>query len=111
MNKKLQNEVSIVGAGDSYWGGGGNSTGEFLVTHYDISWIDYEEGDGNQPYGLQLFGPKTIWQHYTDSGIVKEVNDKLLTFLQENVDPRIKRVAWSEQGMQPDSGWSFDILL
>ena len=102
MKQKLQTEVIIVGSGNSYQG---DSKGEFLVTHYYIHWLH------KQPYELQLFGPKTIWQHYTDSGIEEEVNNKLLSFLQARVDSEIKKVAWSERGMQPDDGWSFDIII
>jgi hypothetical protein len=95
----------INGCGDSLWG---KSLGEFTVNRMEFN----DFCDTEQPYELQLFGPKTKWQHYTDSQICAEVNEKLLQIVKDKYPKyTVEYITWSEQGMQPDKGWSFDIII
>jgi hypothetical protein len=105
--KTLPMPITIVGKGDSMWCNPHQSNKEFEVTGY----IFNNFLDGEEPYELQLFGPETEWFHYTDNGIIRGVRLKLLPWIQEQFpDYKIDFVSWSEQGMQPDKGWSFDII-
>ena len=97
--------ITITGCGDSLWG---KSKGEFIVD--EIEFNDFCDTD--QPYELQLFGKNTKWWGYTDSQIVKEVNDKFLKLVQVHYpNYTVEEITWSEQGMQPENGWSFDIII
>lgn len=108
MKRKLDKQYTIAGKGNSLWG---PSVGQFSVDSFIVNEIDYEEGKGVEPYELQLFGENTEWFHYTDSQIEREVNDQIVPLLKQQFPQHdIERVTWSEQGMQPDSGWSFDIF-
>lgn len=105
----FETEHTITGLGDSLWG---PSAGEFKVDSWLINTIDYREGNGEEPYELQLYGSNTEWYHYTDSQIESEVNEKILPWLKQQFPTHnIDEVTWSEQGMQPDNGWSFDIII
>ena len=97
--------IKITGCGDSLWG---KSKGEFTVDRLEFN--NFCETD--QPYELQVFGPDTKWQHYTDSQIAKEVDELLKSKVQEHYPKyTIDYITWSEQGMQPDGGWSFDVII
>ncbi len=111
MKKKSQvkfKPFTVTGKGDSLWCKKEVTKGvKFKVSHYQLN--DFL--DTGEPYELQLFGPTTEWVHYTDSGIRKGVNDALLPFLRATYpDYKIDHISWSEQGMQPENGWSFDII-
>lgn len=108
MKQKLPTKVTINGVGDSLWG---PSRGAYDITDYSIDYLDYDGEGKEEPYELRLFGEDTKWFHYTDSQIQADVNRTLLQFLQDHVDSRIMSVTWSEQGMQPAEGWSFDINI
>ncbi len=62
------------------------------------------------PIELRAFGDNTQWHHYTDRQIQKEMNSRILPIIQKRIKKPIKKLSWSEQGMQPKNGWSFDIL-
>jgi hypothetical protein len=96
--------VSIEGDGSSLWCD--DSNGEFVVT--DMETRNFLDTD--QPYELVLHGPDTKWAHYTDDAIEKNVNRIFVPLVQKEY-PRhtIVSITWSEQGMQPTGGWSFDI--
>lgn len=96
--------VSIEGDGSSLWCD--DSKGEYVVTDMEIdNFCDTED-----PYELVLHGPDTKWEHYTDHGIEENVNRVFVPLVQRAYpNHTIVRITWSEQGMQPDNGWSFDI--
>jgi hypothetical protein len=104
--------VRIHGDGSSIWG---PSKGTFIV---DKMLLD-ELNDG-RPYELQLFtvntdnksGQNTEWHHYTDNLIQREVNEAFLPQVRKLYpNHRVESICWSESGMQPKNGWSFDICL
>jgi hypothetical protein len=98
--------VKITGCGDSLWG---ESAGEFIV---DQMLFNNFCGNDEVPYELQLFGKNTKWQHYTDNQIEEEVNKYFLPIVQKQYPIfSVIQIIWSEQGMQPDNGWSFDIIV
>jgi hypothetical protein len=89
------------------------------VDKIKIFTIDYEEGNGEEPYRLQVFstsgiskkGQKTQWHHYTDNQIAREVKATFLRAVEENFPEfKVKDIDWSEQGMQPSTGWDFDVI-
>jgi len=105
---------TIQGKGDSLWG---ISNGAYTVNKAEVYLSFYSEK--NELYGeLQLFGENTEWIQYTDSGIEKAVNrNKVIKAeivkqikAEKDIDvkPETIDISWSEQGMQPDGGWSFD---
>lgn len=106
--------VQIKGDGSSLWG---ESNGTYKVEKIKLRSIGPSYSDKNKAFAeVQLFGSNTEWVHYTDNAIEKGVaNSK--TILNEvkkqaltdgYVIDKIK-LSWSEQGMQPDGGWSFDM--
>ncbi|NDD54942.1 hypothetical protein EBZ39_13940 [bacterium] len=96
--------VSIEGNGSSLWCE--DSRGEFVVKEMSVRNCHGTD----EPYELVLRGPKTRWGHYTDDAIEENVNRVFVPLVQKEY-PRhtIVRITWSEQGMQPYDGWSFDI--
>lgn len=98
--------ISISGDGTSLWCPSEQSEREFVITEMNTrNFLDSDE-----PYELVLHGPETEWVHYTDNGIEKEVNKHFIPLVQKMYpDHVVKRITWSEQGMQPENGWSFDI--
>lgn len=96
--------VIIEGDGSSLWCD--DSSGEYVVKEMSVRNCHRTD----EPYELVLHGPKTRWEHYTDNAIEKNVNRIFVPLVQKEY-PRhtIVRITWSEQGMQPDNGWSFDI--
>jgi hypothetical protein len=98
--------VAISVNGTSLWCPSEQSGREFIVTEMRTRNCH----DSDEPYELVLFGPETEWVHYTDEGIEKAVNKHFVPLVQKMYpDHVIKRITWSEQGMQPENGWSFDI--
>jgi hypothetical protein len=96
--------VSIEGDGSSLWCE--DSSGEYVVTDMEARNLR----DTEDPYELVLYGPNTKWEHYTDNAIEENVNRVFVPLLQKAYPHHtIVRITWSEQGMQPDNGWSFDI--
>ena len=89
--------IEIIGRGDSFWGESGDT---YLIK----SMIIDEEH-------LQLFGPSTKWYQYTDTGIEKQVKASFLKRISKITGRRIKNICWSEQGLQPDYGWDFDVIF
>ena len=98
---------TVTGKGDSLWCSSHDTKGiEFKLDKASLNDLDGE------PYELCLYGPKTEWFHYTDSGIENQVSKKMVPWLKKQYpDHNITKVCWSEQGMQPDKGWSFDIIV
>ena len=99
-------KVSVFGDGTSLWCPADRSRGEFVVTEMRTrNFLDSDD-----PYELVLYGPATSCDHYTDRGIEKSVNKHFVPLVQKMYpDHVIKRITWSEHGMQPENGWSFDI--
>jgi len=108
MNKHIEKKlpVKIKGNGTSLWG---ESKGEFSVSKAKIFTFDFNHGE--EPVELQLFGKNTEWYHYTDEQIERNVNKHFLSAIRKDFPQnKILMITWSEQGMQPDGGWSFDII-
>ena len=104
-------DLTIAGDGSSLWAGL-ESTGDWKVTSGSLRGCALDDPDfPGGIWELQLFGPKTHWKHYTDEQIAKEVNAFLKTLVSEKIGFEVKVIGWSEQGMQPDEGWSFDVVL
>lgn len=98
--------VKISGDGTSLWCSSEESGRDFVITEMRTRNCH----DSDDPYELVLFGSETEWVHYTDNGIEKDVNNHFVPLVQKIYPDRvIKRITWSEQGMQPENGWSFDI--
>jgi hypothetical protein len=107
MIKTFEKSFKVEGRGNSLWCSLEESKREFEVTGYLFN----NFCDTGEPYELQLFGPETEWFHYTDTGIQRDVNKHLKQWVQEQYpDYEIIKIVWSEQGMQPSGGWSFDII-
>lgn len=100
----------IVGTGDSLWG---KSDGVFTVN--EISLTHQDDDIAPEFCEIQMFGTDTKWLHYTDRGIEKEVNRKEILDYCKSLLPGNKdktwKLCWSEQGMQPRAGWSFDFFV
>lgn len=98
---------TISGNGTSLWSA---SKGKYPVTRGTLRGCLFDE----YPRGiweLCLYGPTLQWFQYTDQQIVAEVRSKLTPLLEEKIGHKISHIGWSEQGMQPDRGWSFDVVL
>ncbi len=110
-------DLTITGDGSSLWASE-ESKGEWQITKGTLCGVAIgEEGYPAGIWELQQFGPKTLWSHYTDDQIGKEVQEKLLLIVKEKIENAIEQpvsvraIGWSEQGMQPTKGWSFDVCL
>jgi len=125
---------TIKGDGSSLWG---ESSGTYNITSAKVRVYDYyldpdniftnegqvdESEDKTKLSGeLQLFGENTNWYQYTDDRISKEVNAskvirdevlKQVKMYHPNIGVKdVEWIVWSEQGMQPDNGWSFDVSI
>lgn len=101
---ELKEPVEITGNGTSLWCK--DSAGVFTVNEMRVRNCH----GSDEPYELRLHGPSTRWDHYTDEGIENDV-DRIFKPIVQRMYPTyvITSIEWSEQGMQPDDGWSFDI--
>lgn len=107
----------IEGNGSSLWG---PSYGSFRVDRIEMNYIA-DECEKNDYFGeLRAYGPDTEWSHYTDRKIEEEMNARktALAFIRKTIaeklgvkpkEVKMPKISWSEQGMQPDGGWSFDV--
>lgn len=106
--------LTIQGNGTSLWG---NSKGKFVVTDIKFKDQNYVNSQVHRAYGnLTLSGPNTKWFQYTDKAIEKTlVNPEVLRLVKKimmetlGYNPVKVKIHWSEQGMQPDKGWNFDV--
>jgi hypothetical protein len=101
----------VKGNGTSLWG---KSDDIYDINKIELNYHDSEE-ESPTFAEIQMFGKNTNWYQYTDEGIAKLVNKKdimdVCKKLIEKVggNPKKKwKLCWSEQGMQPETGWSFD---
>lgn len=98
--------ITVTGKGNSLW----CDQDKTKNVKFKVNEIELNNMEDGSPYEVQAFGPKTEWYHYTDSGIENELSKKLLPVLKKAYpDYNITGIGWSEQGMQPEGGWSFDI--
>jgi len=95
-------KATVYGKGDSLWG---KSKGEFLLTTIELI------SSNNEWASINVFGPKTEWFQYTDTGIPTQLLRQIRKALKELLGKTIVRLCWSEQGMQPGNGWNFDVKL
>ena len=122
IRKIEPNEVK--GKGNSLWG---DSKGTFMVDRVEVNYINWVAYPTNTPtdklhVSVSMFGPTTLPEQYSDTGIVKELNKnpRLLRVIRSMVLSALKEAkllrippirlvfSWSEWGMQPDGGWNFD---
>ena len=107
---KFDLNLIVNGNGSSLWSD--DSKGKWKITSGTLQGCALNDKDfPGGIWELQLFGPKTQWDHYTDEQIEKGVNSQLKSLVAEKIGYKVKKIGWSEQGMQPDGGWSFDVLL
>ena len=92
----------VEGKGDSIWGAS-NST--YSITHWEDTYFD---GDF---VSIIVYGENTQCYQYTDTRIPHQVLQYLRPALKKRFGRTIKRLSWSEQGMQPENGWNFDVQL
>lgn len=113
--------LKVTGNGSSLWG---KSDDEYTVKKGEvgyINWMHYSDNDSLFA-SLSLFGTMN-WFQYTNKQIEKQLNENIclkewiITIVKEklatkNLDDKIPsnvKIGWSEQGMQPDGGWNFDV--
>lgn len=101
---KLDPPLVIEGDGSSMWG---DSAGAYTVTRVMLAYVSDEGGTFGE---LQAEGEGLDWFQYTDRAIEATMHD-LLPVISELLGAEVTRISWSEQGMQPDRGWSFDITF
>lgn len=113
----------ITGNNTSLWGqsGGNYVPDRFEITY--VNWISYPNDKKTSLHAsVNVFGTGLSWEQYTDNGIEKNLNQDasfmaaLVTALRQMLaDAGIRRklptlrINWSEQGMQPNKGWNFDV--
>ena len=110
----MKKPIIIRGAGDSLWG---ESSGEYIV-HPEKTAMHLYGHSQHLDFSMTVdfFGDNLKWFHYTDSGIAKEINKKLKKVVEDEIlkttgkKIKIKKLSWSEQGMQPEFGWNFDVI-
>jgi len=102
-------DMTITGDGSSLWNGKA-SVGPWHVTRARLEGMisgDYPSGI----WELLLHGDNIDWRCYTDHQIEKQVDAQLKAILSDKIGAPVECIVWSEQGMQPDDGWSFDVIL
>lgn len=109
----LFSQVEITGDGSSRWAGrnNGSSKGTFHVSRTTLSFCGFDNPEDPQEgaWELNCYGKDLHWWQYTDRQIEKEVMEKIAPLFGEHVN--IKTLGWSEQGMQPEHGWDFDVVI
>jgi hypothetical protein len=103
---KVPFNTNIQGGGNSIWG---KSNDLYQINQITIE-IMYFDND-NYAASLEVFGKNTNWSQYTDRKIEKEVNTVFKGIIEEKTGKKVKKIGWSEQGMQPKLGWNFDIIF
>jgi hypothetical protein len=105
--KELFPPITVRGNGTSLWCTTEESNREFTLTSMSLRNCH----DSDEPYELVLKGPDAQWIQYTDEGLAAAVNKTFLSIVQKLYPSyTVERFTWSEQGMQPQDGWSFDIF-
>lgn len=101
----------IKGNGSSLWG---KSDEEYIV---DNIVLNYENDELDPDFcEIQMFGKNTKWFQYTDEAIIKKINSPQILNYCKSLLPKFAqnkkwKLGWSEQGMQPRNGWSFDFYV
>lgn len=115
--------VIISGNDTSLWG---RSNGNYAIDRLEVTYVNWISYPKDLKTGLHasvnVFGTGTEWQQYTDKAIEKNLNGNasfmaalVLTLQTMLKKAGIRRklptisVNWSEQGMQPNKGWNFDV--
>lgn len=99
--------VTISGDGSSRWG---KSKEEYELQTALINYVDNETKDNSKYVEIIVKGKNTKWFQYTDNKIEKELKEILKEKFKE-FGLNLVKFGWSEQGMQPEKGWSFDAYL
>lgn len=94
----------IKGDGSSLWG---DSDVKRTITRGEVETIVWS--DGGECSRLWLYDAE--WTDYTDTQIEKQVEELFKQPLETLLGRKITAIGWSEQGMQPDGGWNFDVVL
>lgn len=94
----LKKHEEIKGKGNSLWG---KSDGLYVVTH-----MEFESEDGDI---INVYGENLEWFHYTDTGIEKAVQKIFAPLIEKHTGKEVAFIGWSEQGMQQDGCWNFDV--
>lgn len=117
--------VTVKCKGDSLWGK--TTKGSLTPDTGEISYINWKPGKVSERLfvSLSLFGNGFVLAHYTDSGIPAGLLKSRLFRAQvraeteamlkragvENPVPAKMSLDWSEQGLQPEGGWNFDVTF
>jgi len=104
MRIEWEQKLVVSGNGTSIWG---DSNGEYKITRAEYHISDFSDTSAS----LSLFGENLTWSQYTDEQIEKQVKSLMVPVILENTGREIERLGWSEQGLQPEDGWNFDVIL
>ena len=115
---------TITGKGDSTWQ---NSTGTTLITRFEVPYRGQRQAvtaDGFkgpervakgykfvQHVSVNVLGPKPLPFWYTDTGAVEQVRAAFTRELLKQLGADDLTMTWSEQGMQGNGFWNFDVNL
>ena len=108
---ELKLDLHIEGDGSSIWG---PSKGNYHIITGELQGCCVGEDDEDDPFGiweLQLYGPDTEPLQYTDKKIEEQVNQQLKELCGKHIGCKVDEIGWSEWGMQPEHGWSFDVTV
>ena len=125
MNRFKVVPVSVKCKGDSLWGKPPKVA--LKPTEGEISYTSWKPGRIEERLfiSLSLYGENFHPGHYTDSGIPKglmksaafksqvwrEVVAQLSRVGVDEPVPKAMSLDWSEQGLQPEGGWNFDVVF
>lgn len=106
----LEPPIVVCGNGTSH---NGDSLGKFELKKACVN------GSDSEGYSLQLYGPNTRADQYTDGNIAVEVQRKLKQVIERETGRTLEALDWSEHGAQPstdfgdgcENGWDFDLIL
>lgn len=111
--------IQVKGNGTSLWGKSDEVyTVDKIILNYNNQNNEHcAEDFGKSFWGeIQMFGPNTKWFHYTDKAISEKLNTKqfvkvITGIIEKELGKKITdfKISWSEQGMQSEKGWSFDV--
>ena len=59
---------------------------------------------------ISAYGKNLPWDVYTDQGIEKEIINHIRKFMLKK-GWNVRAVSWSEQGLQQDGAWNFDVKV
>ena len=121
---KIPNQI-IKGNGSSLRGQSSDSYIINKVICDNDGFISFEtkKNDIIANFTIDVKGKNIDWEQYTDNGIEKEIskNYYVYTAIQDYLENYLKKycvisltkckITWSDQGMQSDKNWNFDVSV